>query len=158
MKETKINLPNETEKLAGEARAILHVRRAKLSNEDKQPWIFRYRDQITLVFCLTVALVSIGSYLFWTTRVNNQQIEVSRMTRNQAQLQIDINSAPWTELALLPGIGEEKARRIINYRQQQGRITDFNDLMSVEGIGPKTLDSLRPFLVPLPDSQTTAQR
>jgi competence protein ComEA len=63
--------------------------------------------------------------------------------------QIDINSAGWTELAQLPEIGEALANRIIETRERDGPFTSLDDLDRVRGIGPTTLDKIRPFLRPI---------
>lgn len=77
----------------------------------------------------------------------------------ETPLQIDVNSAPWTEFALIPGIGEQKAREIIRVRNELGgAFADENELLKVEGIGPKTLDVMRPYLVPMPDASARAER
>lgn len=65
-----------------------------------------------------------------------------------AQLQgtVNINTADATQLALLPGIGPKAADSIIEYRKSAGDFTSIDDLVRVKGIGPKTLEKLRPYL------------
>jgi competence ComEA-like helix-hairpin-helix protein len=63
------------------------------------------------------------------------------------QFLTDINSAPAAELALLPGIGPQLAARIVAQRQSQGPFTSADDLLRVHGIGPKTLQQLRPLVI-----------
>jgi competence ComEA-like helix-hairpin-helix protein len=58
---------------------------------------------------------------------------------------IDVNSADQAELELLPGIGPALAKRIIEARGQR-RFTRVEDLDRVPGIGPKTLERLRPLV------------
>lgn len=48
---------------------------------------------------------------------------------------LDLNRAGEEELRMLPGIGEELARAIVEYRQQQGPFRLPEELMQVEGIG-----------------------
>ena len=55
---------------------------------------------------------------------------------------IDPNEASRDELVALPGIGEAFANRIIEGRPYK----TVDDLLGVSGIGPKTLEKLRPFL------------
>lgn len=61
---------------------------------------------------------------------------------NETKL-ININTANQEELESLPGIGEVKARAIINYRTQNGYFLNLEELMNVEGIGQKTFDQLK---------------
>lgn len=60
---------------------------------------------------------------------------------------VSLNSATQQELAeRLPGIGEELARRIIEYREQHGGFQSLEELKNVEGIGDKTLEKIKPYL------------
>ncbi len=56
---------------------------------------------------------------------------------------IDVNSATSVQLEGLPGIGEVKARSIIQYRETNGPFASVDDLLAVGGIGPATLDAIR---------------
>ena len=49
--------------------------------------------------------------------------------------QLDLNTATVEELAQLPGIGEELARRIMEYREVSGPFETTEQLMEVSGIG-----------------------
>jgi competence protein ComEA len=59
---------------------------------------------------------------------------------------ININTATATELEELPGIGPSYAKGIIDYRTQNGPFVRVDDLDKVKGIGPKTLEKLRPLV------------
>jgi competence ComEA-like helix-hairpin-helix protein len=59
---------------------------------------------------------------------------------------IDPNRAAAAELVRLPGIGPSLAGRIVADRDQHGAFASPEDLMRVRGIGPRTLDRIRPFL------------
>jgi len=58
---------------------------------------------------------------------------------------VDPNTAPIDSLELLPGIGPVKAARIVACRDNEPFKT-IEDLTRVKGIGPGTLDMIRPFL------------
>ena len=55
-----------------------------------------------------------------------------------------LTEADWTAL---PGIGPATARRIMLERRQNGPFYYLEDLLSVKGIGPKTLEKLRRYLL-----------
>jgi competence protein ComEA len=59
---------------------------------------------------------------------------------------IDVNVAGLDELTRLPGIGPVTAQNIITARNQNPFRT-LADLDHVKGIGPKTLEKIRPFVV-----------
>jgi len=69
---------------------------------------------------------------------------------------LDINSATPALLAeRLPGIGPAKAKAIVVYREQHGPFNSIDLLIEVKGIGPATLEKIRPFVyigVVTPDS------
>jgi competence protein ComEA len=61
---------------------------------------------------------------------------------------IDLNRADAAALEQLPGVGPVLAERIVAYRQEHGPFQAIEDLLSVSGIGERTLESLRPHLRP----------
>jgi competence protein ComEA len=48
------------------------------------------------------------------------------------------------------------ARRIVESRQATGEFRDHDDLRRVRGIGPRTLEKMKPYLLPMPDQQDVA--
>ena len=59
---------------------------------------------------------------------------------------IDLNRAGLEALTLLPGIGEVRARAIVDYRLRHGSFSSPGELEAVRGIGRKTVDRVRPWL------------
>jgi competence protein ComEA len=57
---------------------------------------------------------------------------------------ININKASVEELAELPRVGPALAERIVAFRQQNGPFKQPEDLKSVQGIGDKVFEQLRP--------------
>jgi len=58
--------------------------------------------------------------------------------------QINVNTASASELASLKGIGEVKARAIVEHREKNGPFKSVDALKDVPGIGDKMLEALRP--------------
>jgi competence protein ComEA len=56
---------------------------------------------------------------------------------------ININTASATEFETLSGIGEVLAAAIVDYRTENGPFASVDDLESVSGIGPATLEEIR---------------
>ena len=59
---------------------------------------------------------------------------------------VDLNRATAGELEAVPGIGPALAERIVAWRARNGRFRSLDDLVEVRGIGPATLERLRPHL------------
>jgi competence protein ComEA len=59
---------------------------------------------------------------------------------------IDINSADAIALEQIPGIGPVRAQAIIEYRSEIGSFDSVDQLLEVTGIGPATLESMRPYV------------
>src|SRR6266516_308384 len=57
---------------------------------------------------------------------------------------VNVNTAAETELETLNGVGPVLANAIIQYRAQHGPFHTVDDLDDVSGIGPATLEQLRP--------------
>ncbi len=82
----------------------------------------------TLIICATV-------------NENNRSVVVFSQNRDY---KININTATVEELSYLPGIGTEKARRIVEYRNVQ-KFEKERDILKVKGIGQsiyKQIESL----------------
>lgn len=60
--------------------------------------------------------------------------------------QVDINTADATELESLPGVGPVTASAILSWRAANGSFTSVDQLVEVDGIGPATLNRLRPLV------------
>lgn len=57
---------------------------------------------------------------------------------------VDLNRASSSDLQRLPRVGPATAERIIEFRESYGPFRHVDDLIQVRGIGPKTLEQIRP--------------
>lgn len=59
---------------------------------------------------------------------------------------IDINKADEDELCTIPGIGLQRAKQIIMYREQNGGFKCAEDLMKVSGIKEAMFEKIAPYI------------
>ena len=59
---------------------------------------------------------------------------------------IDINNAKIDKLCEIPGVGETLAKRIVDYRDQNGKFKNIEDLKNVSGIGEKKFESIKEYI------------
>jgi competence protein ComEA len=119
-------------------------------------WLLRRADQAGVAALVLLGLASVGGWWVAHGGCRGRLIEIDRAEPRAAEFQVDLNEADWPELVQLPGIGETLARRIVESRNRDGRFLDNEDLQRVRGIGPKTLDRIRPYLRPMPQHETIA--
>jgi competence protein ComEA len=67
----------------------------------------------------------------------------ARIAKPAPRSPIDINRADAATLQSLPGIGPTLARRIVEHRRTAGRFASPDQLLEVEGIGPKRYQMLK---------------
>ncbi len=68
----------------------------------------------------------------------------------RAPQRIDLNYADAWLLQALPGIGPERARAIVDYRERHGLFTSTEELTLVPGIGTATYEGLKEFVTVTP--------
>ncbi len=59
---------------------------------------------------------------------------------------VDLNSADQAALETLPEVGPVTAAAILQYRDEAGGFSSVDELLDVDGIGPATLEAIRPFV------------
>lgn len=110
---------------------------------------------ITLLFCTFLVGFLLGR------NFNRSQVTVSAplstappvtqvTTPSETQsvsFPLDINTATVEEFSALPGIGPVLARRIVDFRTQNGSFASISDLSRVEGIGEKRLEAILDYLI-----------
>lgn len=113
------------------------------------PWLLRPHDQRTVAVLVLLGLVALAVYWLAAGGPSGELVELDRHATRPAEFRVDVNTAPWPELAQLPGLGETLARRIVGSRQLDGPFATHDDLQRVSGIGPKKLAKIKPYLLPI---------
>ena len=69
--------------------------------------------------------------------------ESQEKAASTSELRVDINTADVKELTKLPGVGQQVAKRIVAYREENGPFEKAEELMNVRGIGEKAFLKLK---------------
>jgi competence protein ComEA len=118
--------------------------------------LLRRADQAVVAGLVALSLAAMAAYFVVQGGFRGGLIEIDRATPLEARFRVDINQAQWSELSQLPEVGETLARRIVDWRAANGPFKDNNELRRVRGIGPRTLERINPYLLPLPGQEEVA--
>lgn len=116
---------------------------------DKYDLILRRTDQFALAIIVALSLLGMIGSEVWQHVRSQGAINIDSVTPVAPVLKIDINSADWPELTLIPGIGERLAKRIISARDECGGFDSIEQLELIPGIGPRKVDEMRRFCRPV---------
>ncbi|HDM90242.1 MAG: hypothetical protein DRQ06_01470 [Candidatus Hydrothermota bacterium] len=98
----------------------------------------------TAILIFLVLSFTLGNILLFIEKGRSKVKKMEETARPiKSIFPIDLNSARYDELILLPGIGKKTAKRIIELRRKKGGFRRIEDLLEVPGIGPKKLEALR---------------
>lgn len=78
--------------------------------------------------------------------INKSEEETLEENSEQSNNKVSINTASIEELTTIPGIGETKAKSIIEHREENGLFKTIEDLMNVKGIGESTFEKLKSYI------------
>ncbi len=118
----------------------------QVAGETSRALLTRNDQKIVAAVCLFLLLWASWRWVD-LSRWGNEEIEIRNLTAMKTSYLIDINEANWLEYAMLDGIGEVLAKRIIAYRDEQGPFASVQNLRNVKGIGKKTFEKIEPHLL-----------
>ena len=72
----------------------------------------------------------------------SEEAQSSAVSSDGSDMLININTASLEMLMTLPGIGESRARAILDYRNKNGAFSSADELRSVSGIGDKLYEKI----------------
>ncbi|PSW67374.1 competence protein ComEA [Photobacterium leiognathi subsp. mandapamensis] len=88
-----------------------------------------------------------------SSKLDSKKVDVKKSstktkTAVKKQLKaVNVNTASASDLAAsLPGIGETKAKAIVDYRKKHGKFKSAKDLEKVTGLGEKSVSSMKKYL------------
>lgn len=92
--------------------------------------------------CITSVSLSDNKSLNNSTGSTSNKINDTFAINNK----ISINNASITDFTTLPGIGEAKAKSIIEYREKEGEFKSIEDIMKVSGIGEALFEKIKDYI------------
>ncbi len=113
------------------------------------------KKSIATIIILALILVIIIVLVIGFQKISNNKKELQKITVPTEQEDItktNINNADIEDLIKVPGIGQVKAKAIIDYRENIGEFKSLKELTEVKGIGEKTLEKILPYLETIGDS------
>jgi competence protein ComEA len=120
--------------------------------------LLRPRDQASIAVLVASALVLLAAGWWRHGGFRGGLVDVDRAPPLAAKFQVDVNRADWPELIQLPGVGQVLAERLIAERERGGEFRSIADLERVRGIGPRTLERIRPYILPIPSNEDVVAR
>lgn len=112
-----------------------------------EPVEFSKREFIVIMFLASVLITAVGIKYAKDNHWYLKNSEAIQDNNGKDGYRIDINNAGWQELMLLSRIGEMKAKAIVKYRDENGSFNSVDELSNIEGIGDKTLNSIKDMIV-----------
>ena len=77
---------------------------------------------------------------------NDNRIAAKKPTSTRKNSLVNINTADESELISLPGIGPATAKKIIDYRENNGAFIEIEDIKKVRGIGQSKFENMKDFI------------
>lgn len=103
-------------------------------------------DRLFLLGVGTVVLLLMLVHWVRLSGWGRTPVEITHHDPIRMNHQIDVNRATALEWMQLEGVGELRSWQIVEDRERNGPFRSVDELARVDGIGPKTVERLRPWL------------
>lgn len=67
-------------------------------------------------------------------------------TNGSSNGKININLADQSQLETIPGVGPSTAKKIIDYREKEGKFSEVEDIKNISGIGDKKFENMQEYI------------
>lgn len=112
------------------------------------------QNAVVDVVLVMAAVCVVLSQAFETQRTT--EATPGPIARQGPLMRLRLNEATADELDLLPQIGPKMAERIILFRSSQSTIRSWAECENISGMGPATIQSIRPWCTIDPDPDDLA--
>lgn len=96
---------------------------------------------------LLTVLISLNAQAGQKQTEVTKSLEEPTSQLNQQLITVNINTADVSGLVRLKGVGESKAKAIVEFREKHGQFKAINELEQVKGIGAKLLEKNKSVIV-----------
>jgi len=115
------------------------------------------KQEKAVIYFLTAMLIlglGVKFYKAKTNRVNlrvesavlsAEKVDIKKIVKEKKT--VKINTATAGDFSRLPGIGPGLAKRLVEYRNQNGNFAVIDDIKKVKGIGDKRYEEIKDYLV-----------
>ena len=102
------------------------------------------RREYLLLYALCVVLLGSLAALWASQRgFLRREPVVEHHVGDAAERPIDLNTAPWWELTVIRGIGEKRAKDIVELRERKKGFQSIEELSEIRGITPEIIEEMR---------------
>ncbi|MGE4357362.1 MAG: ComEA family DNA-binding protein [Candidatus Omnitrophota bacterium] len=110
-------------------------------------WFTTQEKKVLLFILSCLSLGILASYYF---KLHPPIRKVPHVENEKTLIQVkkvNINSANFSELVSIPGIGPVLAESILEYRKKEGPFRNLDQLKNVKGIGEKKLKAIAEYIL-----------
>ena len=110
--------------------------------EQNDPPTASRRGELALIAALAALTLAGGTVIWFRGRPDRTALDVVSLV-GRTDFRIDLNSAPAHELRLLPGVGQVKAAKIVEWRQERGPFSVVDDLRHAVAVSDSHMSGIR---------------